>query len=142
MWDVRERQELRVTAKLPSLMVIRGVPHSWDRSSLNSGHPPLCCVYLLRLLRFLLDSWAASPPGSGPRLLRFLRTPFQALSSLRLRCIQVMSSAALMPSHRQLTHKPAKGPALLGAPDPQALTPLRPRFLDVLKPHQTQQVQI
>lgn len=121
MWDVRERQEPRVTAKLPSLMVIRDVPHSWDRSSLNSGAPPtLLCLSPPSLAipsRFLgsLTSWL------WPSITEISQDPFPGplLSEASLHPGDIIPSSHALP-------QAADSQACIGPCSPRSSRPTSP----------------
>lgn len=71
---MRERQRPRVTARLPSLAMIRGARRCCRPSLLGNAPsvpsgvppPPPALVLLLHLLPYLLDSLAAAASWFGP----------------------------------------------------------------------------
>lgn len=115
-----------MTARLPHLTVVSCRHPSWGAPPLDGGHCPLGCVSSISCHSFCI-------PGQPHCLVRasiagISRDPFQALSSLRPRCAQMVSSSVPTTPHVRLTHSEGRAPALLCAPGPRALTPLRPLF--------------
>lgn len=116
-----------MTARRPRLTAVSCRHPSWALLPWT-GHCPLGCVSSLSCLSSVCrDSLTAGP---WPSTAGISQDPVPGPPSPAL----LRPDDLLLPaSHGQLTHSHCQGPALLRAPDPGALTALRPLFSDVSK---------